>query len=609
MVPRAGETIQPFPVRALLFFLSQLRATICRCFLIMAFISLLSVTITSLAVVVISFIARRLRNKKPLQASQLRCCVEPTSLCKALASALPDDVILPRHAAEFHRYTNSYWAEQEREVTPACIVRPRCAQQVCLAVNIIRQEYQRQKEQGVAVGDAKLFAIRSGGHSAVHGAASVRGGVLLDLQLLSEVSCPGDRSSVSVGAGARWGDVSQVLDKLGLAVTGGRNSDVGVGGLALGGTSPFLPLLVCLTPELTQRARTGGLSFLTPRFGLVCSNILSYEIVLASGSLVTASASTNDDLWRALKGGCNNFGIVTRFTIRTVPVRDIWSGFLYMPSSQSAKVLTAFYECLGGGRSSDSSPSYHSHAAGPMACFTFIGALRVQAISVHLAHTGDSAAGHKWPMCWKDSSFARIWRLWSTLRVRTLTSATDELKALNPPGKRQILATTTIKNDLATIFATHTAYLGAISSVSRQSVKGLNWTLVLQPLLPSWACKGDPNPLGFSDSDTEPLIIVSFTVNWSRTSDDDFIKAITRSAMDRIDSAAKANNAAHPYRYLNYCAEWQKPFESYGMENFKFLQGVSTKYDPERLFQNACTGGFKLFERPGADRGYDLEPH
>ena len=55
------------------------------------------------------------------------------------------------------------------------------------------------------------------------------------------------------------------------------------------------------------------------RFGLVCSNILSYDVVLASGTTMIASESTNADLWRALKGSSNNFGIVTQFKARTFP--------------------------------------------------------------------------------------------------------------------------------------------------------------------------------------------------------------------------------------------------------------------------------------------------
>ena len=63
---------------------------------------------------------------------------------------------------------------------------------------------------------------------------------MIDLGLFCEVTPAEDGSRVTIGAGARWMDVSKVLDERGLAVVGGRNSAVGVGGLTLGGT-----LLLC----------------------------------------------------------------------------------------------------------------------------------------------------------------------------------------------------------------------------------------------------------------------------------------------------------------------------------------------------------------------------
>ena len=231
-------------------------------------------------------------------------------------------------------------------------------------------------------------------------------------------------------------------------------------------------------------APTGGLSFFSPRFGLVCSNILSYEVVLASGSIVTASTSTNPDLWRALKGGSNNFGIVTHFTARAFSSTKIWSGFLYMPASQATKVLTAFHEFVNRAISDDPATTYDGNAAGPIACFSYIQKLGIQAISVNLVYTKLPENEKRWPTCWRSSSFASLWRLWSTCRIRTLTSATDEMNSLNPPGRRQVFATTTIKNDPATLTAAHAAYSSAIASVRRVNVKDLVWTLVLQPLIP-----------------------------------------------------------------------------------------------------------------------------
>jgi hypothetical protein len=44
-----------------------------------------------------------------------------------------------------------------------------------------------------------------------------------------------DGSSVAIGDGAKWIHVSEVLGERGLAVIGGKNSAVGVGGLTSGG--------------------------------------------------------------------------------------------------------------------------------------------------------------------------------------------------------------------------------------------------------------------------------------------------------------------------------------------------------------------------------------
>ncbi|KAF7944106.1 hypothetical protein EAE96_010515 [Botrytis aclada] len=198
---------------------------------------------------------------------------EITRISKTLAAALPDSVILPQSVTTFNKVVDGYWAKQECEVNPACVVRPRNDEELCTAVTIIKRKYDERRKQQVGGEHISggLFAIRSGGHSCVAGAASIEGGVLIDLSCFNEVipSQENDESSVIIGAGCRWMDVSKVLDERGLAVVGGRNSAVGVGGLTLG----------------------GGLSFFCPQFGLVCSNMISYDIVLASGTLTTASAT------------------------------------------------------------------------------------------------------------------------------------------------------------------------------------------------------------------------------------------------------------------------------------------------------------------------------
>jgi FAD/FMN-containing dehydrogenase len=68
----------------------------------------------------------------------------------------------------------------------------------------------------------------------------------------------------------------------------------------------------------------GGMTFLSRRHGFTCDNIYGYEIVLASGEVVYATADSHPDLWLALKGGANNFGIITRFDVATFPEDLMW---------------------------------------------------------------------------------------------------------------------------------------------------------------------------------------------------------------------------------------------------------------------------------------------
>ena len=65
--------------------------------------------------------------------------------------------------------------------------------------------------------------------------ANIEGGVTLDLSSLKEIQLSPGTASVIVGSGARWGDIYARLDPLKLTVSGGRASQVGVGGLTLGG--------------------------------------------------------------------------------------------------------------------------------------------------------------------------------------------------------------------------------------------------------------------------------------------------------------------------------------------------------------------------------------
>lgn len=56
--------------------------------------------------------------------------------------------------------------------------------------------------------------------------------------------------------------------------------------------------------------------------------MVNYEVVLADGSIVNANKRENPRLFKALKGGGNNFGIVTRFDMTAFPAGDLYGGII-----------------------------------------------------------------------------------------------------------------------------------------------------------------------------------------------------------------------------------------------------------------------------------------
>ena len=152
--------------------------------------------------------------------------------CHALSqSALGNKVVYPA-SKDYETSIESYWSDLA-QISPTCIVRAKCAKDVSLAVKTLVAANK--------VGTCQ-FAIRGGGHTPWAGASNIHNGVTIDLSLLNKTVYNKDKSTASVEPGVRWQGVYEVLDKLGVAIPGGRAGTVGVAGLTLGGCRT-LPLL------------------------------------------------------------------------------------------------------------------------------------------------------------------------------------------------------------------------------------------------------------------------------------------------------------------------------------------------------------------------------
>jgi FAD/FMN-containing dehydrogenase len=165
------------------------------------------------------------------------------------------------------------------------------------------------------------LAVRGGGHN-VAGRAVCDDGLMLDMSLMKGIHVDPIRRTARAQGGVTWREFNRETQAHGLATTGGVISTTGIAGLTLG----------------------GGLGWLMAKHGLAMDNLVSAEIVTASGDILRTSKDENADLFWGLQGGGGNFGAVSWLEYRLHPVGTVTSGLIAHPFDRARDVLKFFRE-------------------------------------------------------------------------------------------------------------------------------------------------------------------------------------------------------------------------------------------------------------------------
>jgi FAD/FMN-containing dehydrogenase len=167
-----------------------------------------------------------------------------------------------------------------------------------------------------------LISVRGAGHN-IAGSSLADGGLLIDLSQMAAVEINAEAKTARVEPGATLGDVDAATQTFGLATPTGINSTTGIAGLTLG----------------------GGFGWLSRSYGLTIDNLLSADVVMAGGELVTTSESNHPDLFWGIRGGGGNFGIVTLFEYRLHEVGpELLSGLIVHDAGDAVAALEFYRE-------------------------------------------------------------------------------------------------------------------------------------------------------------------------------------------------------------------------------------------------------------------------
>ena len=472
--------------------------------------------------------------------------------CAALEAELPGDVSYPNTTS--YVQSNYYWSDQQRETHPQCFVAPKTTSAVSSVIKILTKQN-------------APFTVKSGGHSPFAGGSNVANGVTIDLLHLDAIKVSADRQTVSLGPGNRWINVTETLDPLGLAVVGGRDPNVGVSGLILG----------------------GGISFFSGLKGWACDNVRGFEVVLASGRVLYASPKENKDLYWALRGGGSlNFGIVTRFDLVAFEQGLLWENSLTFPGASNATVVSHFQNLTIQGLPQD--PEAHSFLAvapSPSGGYTF---------TVTFLHATVPRP---------EKSIPAVFEPFQTLPSALANTSTvgDVSKYLRqfatPYGGRHTWGNVFLAADfpqaalaeILSLFEKRNAALAKAGGADPIAPIALIQAIPLNVLREMQ--KDGGNALGLEPSGG-PLIMISFPISWTDPRNDKLVEDSTRKLIADVGAAARKYRVYNPFVYLNYAGSSQQVQRGYGSENYDRLKQIARKYDPQGKLAQLWTGYFKL---------------
>jgi hypothetical protein len=147
------------------------------------------------------------------------------------------------------------------------------------------------------------------------------GSLLVSTKRMSAVTVDPPARAARVEAGVRWQQVIDAAAPHGLAPLNGSSPMAGVVGYTTGGG---------LSPTL-GRSR-----------GWAADHVRALEIVTADGQLLRCTPEQDSDLFWAVRGGKDNFGIVTALEFDLFEVPRLYGGALYFPGEIAEDVLHTY---------------------------------------------------------------------------------------------------------------------------------------------------------------------------------------------------------------------------------------------------------------------------
>ncbi|KAI0298412.1 hypothetical protein B0F90DRAFT_1862245 [Multifurca ochricompacta] len=439
-------------------------------------------------------------------------------------SISPSSQLFYPGSQEFNAHIG-HWANSSSQVS-ACSIEPGTPRDV----GLILQELALTRTP---------FAVKGGGHTTNPGFSSTWGDIIVHE----------DSDTVEIGTGLTWTDVYAHLVPRGINVIGSRLNGVGVAGFTLG----------------------GGYSWKTNQYGLAVDTVTEFELVLPNGKVMVVTEK-NKDLWFALKGGFNNYGIVTKITLKSHKQTDVWGASLNFAGDLIEKAQEAFVKFL---------EREHDHKGAQLGAFAYSNG--TMSFGLLLFHDGPEPP---------HGLYDELLDLPSTSKSIISGSFIDFISSIDTPGHNRIyfdgVPMLRYTEPIVKAFANETKFWG--ERLSKYD-KDVLITYSLDPFEPDYLTHGEPS--AYPPNRFPAVLPSGIYYGWTDESvDKHMVDALRTSSATLVAVGIKdGQDLENASSYGNY-ALFGTPLERIYGGNLKRLREIRKKYDPEDVMDLA--GGWKF---------------
>ncbi|KAJ5484687.1 FAD linked oxidase N-terminal [Penicillium expansum] len=468
--------------------------------------------------------------------------------CHELAAKFPS-LVFSSNTSTYANQSALPWSETCL-LSPSCVFLPLKAADVAGALPLIKRA-------------RSPFAVISVGHMPVPG-ASTSEGVLISLNQLSQLEyAKGSNKTIAqIGPGNNLPVARAVW-------SGCERRPIRASGR--GWSAP-----------------RGGIGYFSSKMGWGADSVVQYEVVLANGSIVLVDRTSHPDLFWALKGGSNNFGIVTRYDMVTMEVGDAFASGIIWTSASTTQWFEALnaYMAPGGGVEDVNAAIMPIVALTPEDGTYEVISLEFYSEPVASPKAFENFTAIEGPTRLHETNVGS-WMFLATALDTPAYAAKDH---------RQLFWAVSFRPDPRAIsIANHTVFDQAM--VDLKNVTGCTISFSYQPISKAWlqaskALGGDAIGL---DPEDGPFIAGLISSTWSNAEDDDTMYQFSRNAAKSIRRQTEPLGLYHPFVFLNDAGKGQDPFPAYGGgKSLRRMRDIQANYDPEGFLKNHLAHGFPL---------------